>query len=187
MVSGDLGRYEEAEALHRHVLDARVQSHGTSSLLTASARSNVGTLLSMTGKTLEAEMARSQTFRIRREQLGESHPVTVDSMINIAACLHSLGYVRGGHLYLAEALKHRKLGPTESSLIAAKSDRNLGYLLSCYGRLAEAVPFLRRALAVREERLGRLHPYTEWTQELLGDLLIELGELEEGTQRLTRL
>jgi hypothetical protein len=142
-----------------------------------------GTLLSMSRKVVEAEMAHSQAFRLRRKLLGESHPVTIDSMINIAACLHSLGFNKGGKLYLVEALKRQKMGP----VIAAKSDQNLGYLLSRYGRHDETVPFLRRALEVREERLGATHLYVMWTRDLLGSLLIQLDEVEEGCQLLTHV
>lgn len=173
--------------MHRQVLDARIQIHGTLSVVTASALSNLGTLLSMNGKIVEAEMAHSQAFRLRRKLLGESHPITIDSMINEAACLHNLGLERGGEMYLVEALKRRKMGLVEPPLIAAKSDQNLGYLLSCYGRRDEAVPFLRKALEVREERLGATHPYVLWTRDLLADLLIRLGVYTEGEQLLVQV
>ncbi len=57
---------------------------------------------------------------------------------------------------------------------------NLGYLLYAMGQLAEARPYLERALAIREEVLGPQHPDTANSLNNLGYLLDSMGQLVEA-------
>jgi len=99
-------------------------------------------------------------------------------------------YVGLGLYAEADSLVRRALAASERTrgargrAQAARCRALLGDVLVHRGRLEEAEPVLRRALAEREAVLGRDHPEVATSRALLGDLLHRNGEYEEAEREI---
>ena len=74
-------------------------------------------------------------------------------------------------------LCEQQLGPEH--LYTAESLYNLARLFASQGRHAEAEPLFRRALTIREEKLGPEHPDTIATREHYADLCQNIGSTKK--------
>ena len=101
-----------------------------------------------------------QTLAIRKEQLGENHPLTGDSLNNLASLYESQArYSEAEPLYLqALAISKEQFGESHPS--TADSLNNLAGLYKSQARYPEVEPLLQQALAIRKEQFGDNHPDT---------------------------
>ncbi len=150
-------------------------------------------LLSGTGHYLckraqyeEAESLLKQALSIHQEQLGASHPLTAQSLHNLA-----LLYLVQGRYKEAEPLYRRAL-PIYEDLLGASHPQtaaivcDLAELYRGQGRYEEAEPLHRQALSIRQEQLGASHPLTAQSLHNLALLYLVQGRYEEAEPLLKR-
>ncbi|MBV9143441.1 MAG: tetratricopeptide repeat protein, partial [Pseudonocardiales bacterium] len=94
LVLGELGRWEEAEAEHRAVLQIRRRVLGEEHPDTLTNRNNLANVLRDLGWWEEAEAEHRAVLQIRRRVLGEEHPDTLKSRNNLALVLRELGQLQ---------------------------------------------------------------------------------------------
>ena len=112
------------------------------------------------GRYKEAQPLLNKALALRRKVLGEEHPATATSYLNVAYNLNAQGkYAEADPLYRkALAIFRKVLG--EEHPATATSYNNLASNLNAQGRYAEAEPLLRKSLAIRQKVLGEEHPDT---------------------------
>jgi tetratricopeptide (TPR) repeat protein len=110
-VLGGQGKYEEAETMHRQILELREKVLGKEHPHTLTSMNNLGGVLAYQGKYEEAEVMHRQVLRLREKVLGKEHPHTLMSMNNLAGVLRNQGKYEE-----AEAMHRQTLGLREKVL-----------------------------------------------------------------------
>ncbi|KAI0875082.1 TPR-like protein [Hypoxylon argillaceum] len=82
-----LGKYGEAERLHRRVLRPQKEVLGKRHPITLSGMGNLSITLRYLGKYEEAEKMHRRVLRLRKKLLGRRHPDTLSSMYGLAITL----------------------------------------------------------------------------------------------------
>jgi tetratricopeptide (TPR) repeat protein len=85
------GKYAEAEAMHRQVLQLSETVLGKEHPDMLDSMINLATSLRQQGKYAEAEAIERQTLQLKEMVLGKEHPDTLASMNNLAISLHQQG------------------------------------------------------------------------------------------------
>ncbi|KAK2005502.1 TPR-like protein [Colletotrichum eremochloae] len=86
-----LGKYSEAEQMHRQTLELKEKVLGPENPDTLSSMNNLALVLDSQGKYEEAEQMHRQTLELREKVLGPENPDTLASMNNLALVLDSQG------------------------------------------------------------------------------------------------
>jgi len=157
---GMSGRYIEAEAMLRAVVDAREQVLGAGHPDTLTGVHNLAQVLSDQGKLSEAEQMHRRVLDEREKTLGLEHPQTLMSASNLASVLWNRGMCRTAAQMQRQALYTREkvLGKEHPHTLA--SANNLASMLLLQGKYDEAEQLLRRAILGLEKVLGPEHRYT---------------------------
>ncbi len=121
-----------------------------------------------------------QAVEIRRRELGDEHPDTLNSINSLGALLDGQGNLDEAEPLLREALEisRRELGNGHPSTLT--SINNLGLLLYSQGKLDEAEQLLREGLEVNRRELGNEHLNTLTSINNLGMLLLAQGNRDEA-------
>lgn len=178
-----LGRFEEAEAIHRKVLADCERTAGPASLATLESCLALSRPLWQRGQTTEAVSLIRRAATGRADSLGPFHPLTL-----LARCYPL--EVRPGPELEAEAPAgpglvtdcHRELGSDHQITLTAELD--CAYALHYTGHTAEALPRARKALAAHELRYGADYPITFAARNLLGNILAAAGEHAEAVEQM---
>jgi serine/threonine protein kinase/Tfp pilus assembly protein PilF len=154
------GRYSEAEALHRQVLEARRRVLGEEHPSTLESMRSLAVVFSGQARHSEAEALHRQALESQQRILGEEHPDTLLNMQYLAKCL-----LRKGEHSEAEALYHqvleaqrRVLGEEHPHTLACMND--LAWCFYKNGKYSEAEERYQQALEAQRRVLGEEHPYT---------------------------
>jgi EAL domain-containing protein (putative c-di-GMP-specific phosphodiesterase class I)/tetratricopeptide (TPR) repeat protein len=180
-----LGKYIEAEALHRRVLEIYQKAQHLEQPRMASCLSNLGALNYHQGKYTEAELFYQRALTIQESELGPTHPEVGVDLSNLAAiCSQQRRYDE------AEPLLRRALAIQEQALGLDHPDvattlNNLACLYQDQGRSAEAESLFRRALMVMQSARGRAHPETALYVNNLACFCAEQGR-DEAAEPLYR-
>jgi EAL domain-containing protein (putative c-di-GMP-specific phosphodiesterase class I)/tetratricopeptide (TPR) repeat protein len=180
-----LGKYIEAEVLHRRALEIYEKVEHLEQPRMASCLSNLGALHYHLGKYAEAELFYQRALTIQESVLGPMHPEVGVDLSNLAAiCSQQRRYEE------AEPLLHRALAIQEQELGLDHPDvattlNNLGCLYQEQGRGAEAEALFRRALMVMQSARGADHPDTVTYCNNLALLCAEQGR-DEAAEPLYR-
>ncbi|GGR26739.1 serine/threonine-protein kinase [Streptomyces roseolus] len=177
---GRLGRWAEAEDLHRSVAGDRTRVLGPDHPDTLASAYEVAFALGRLGCTTEALEAFERVADARARVLGPDHPDTLAARQERAFTLGRLGRHAEAHALYAEvlAVRERTAGPDHPDTLRCR--HNLAYTLARLGRLEESY---RTALAVADTRtrlLGADHPDTLVTRHELAHTLGRLGRAEEA-------
>ncbi|KAK3939474.1 kinesin light chain, partial [Diplogelasinospora grovesii] len=86
-----LGKYKEAERLHRQALELFEKVLGRENPFTVTNMNNLALTLKSQGKYEEAERLHRQALELFEKVLGRENPFTVNSMNNLALTLKSQG------------------------------------------------------------------------------------------------
>jgi serine/threonine protein kinase/tetratricopeptide (TPR) repeat protein len=184
LVYADLGRYANAEAMHRRALILRRGVFGAEHVDVAGSMGNLASVLGHQGQCDEAETLLRQTVAMRRKLLGAEHA-------SVAAALSNLAGVLGQQRQLIEAESlhrwalalFRKSRPGDDpELVAALV--NLSKLVRYRGGYAEAETLSREALAMNLRRLGEQHPDTASSALDLALVLQQAGRPREAENLL---
>jgi EAL domain-containing protein (putative c-di-GMP-specific phosphodiesterase class I)/tetratricopeptide (TPR) repeat protein len=180
-----LGKYIEAEALHRRALEIYEKAQPLEQPRMADCLSNLGALSYHQGRYAEAKLFYQRALTIQEAVLGPTHP-------EVAADLSNLGAICDQqHRYdEAESLLRRALTIQEEALGVDHPDvattlNNLAFLYQEQGRAAEAEALLRRALTVMQGARGPAHPETAVYINNLALLCAEQGR-DEAAEPLYR-
>jgi EAL domain-containing protein (putative c-di-GMP-specific phosphodiesterase class I)/Tfp pilus assembly protein PilF len=180
-----LGKYIEAEALHRRALEIYEKAQNLEQPRIASCLSNLGALYYHQGNYAEADAFYQRALTIQESILGPMHP-------ELGVDLNNLGAIRTQQRRYEEAepLVRRALAIQEQALGLDHPDvattlNNLAFLYQEQGRHGEAESLLRRALTVVQNARGRAHPETALYLNNLASFCAEHGR-EEAAASLHR-
>ncbi|WP_375327584.1 tetratricopeptide repeat protein [Microcystis sp. BLCC-F210] len=132
------------------------------------------------GKYNEAIPLAEQALAIIKQQLGDNHPLTAQSLNNLAFLYDSQGrYSEAEPLYKqALAIIKKQLG--DNHPLTAQSLNNLAELYRVQGRYSEAEPLYNQALAIIKQQLGDNHPLTAQSLNNLAALYGSQGRYSEA-------
>lgn len=130
----------------------------------------------------QAKMAFERVVELRLELLGEGHADLAIARNNLAMARAALGEkaadIEESLTKSVETLK-TLLGPDH--LIVATAENNLGLYLKSVGRHSEALVHYRRAMHVRTDNLGLIHPDSVISRHNLANCLEAMGRENEAT------
>ncbi|MFI8351168.1 tetratricopeptide repeat protein [Streptomyces sp. NPDC085596] len=178
-----LGRFEEAEVLHRQVLETCERAFGPAGLDTLESCLGLSRSLWQLGREPEAVQLIQRVIAGRTEILGSVHPSTLlarASLLEVAPGAELDEEVVMGQTLVADC--RRTVGEQHPITLIAELDQ--ADLLRRAGRTAEALPSARRALVAHEQRYGPEYPITLAARSLLSTVLAELGRYAEAIEQV---
>jgi serine/threonine protein kinase/tetratricopeptide (TPR) repeat protein len=121
----------------------------------------------------------AQGLEIRRKELGDDSPATIDIIGNMGDLQYSMGNLPECEKYFAEALERarRTLGSEAGPTLSAMN--NMAMVLQKRGKPDQAEPLYREALEIRR-RKGPDDPGTTTSISNLGFFFVEQGKLAEA-------
>ncbi len=153
------GRFAEAEALARRLLEEAQAAHGTDSLEAAEALDAVVGALWVSKKTDDADVIRlgERAVAIKEKLLGPGDPAVAASLNSLANVHFDRGEygVAGPQYERALAIREAALGPRH--VMVAKQTANLARFRDESGDHAAARPLFERALSQIEAAKGPEH------------------------------
>jgi tetratricopeptide (TPR) repeat protein len=174
------GKYAEAEAMYRQMLQLQETVLGKDHPDTLRTMKNLVTSLDDQGKYAEAEVMCRQTLQVQETVLGKGHPRTLRTMKNLAVSLHGQGkYVE------AEAMCRQTLQLQETVLGMDHPDtlrtmKTLAASLNDQGKYVEAEAMCRQTIQLQETVLGKDHPDTLRSMKNLATSLHDQGKYAEA-------
>jgi eukaryotic-like serine/threonine-protein kinase len=177
---GRLGRWAEAEEVHRAVAAERTSVLGPDHPDTLASRYEVAFSLSRTGRTSAALGEYGAVAAGRARVLGPDHPDTLAALQETAFELGQLGRHAEAHqVYTAVlAARRRTVGTDHPDTLRCR--HNLAFNLSRLGRLEESCRMAHEVAAARARVLGAHHPDTLVTQYEVAYVLGLLGRWTEA-------
>ncbi|KAL4766883.1 hypothetical protein BDW60DRAFT_172255 [Aspergillus nidulans var. acristatus] len=154
------GRYLEAKALYKELLEIYQEENGPEHPLTLTSMANLASTYWNQGRWNEAEKLEVQVMETRRAVLGAEHPDTLTSMANLAST-----YRKQGRWNEAEKLEVQVLEASKAVLGSEHPDTltSMANLASTYrnqGRWNEAEKLEVQVLETSKAVLGSEHPDT---------------------------
>jgi tetratricopeptide (TPR) repeat protein len=132
------------------------------------------------GRYLAAEAPCRRALEVRERTFGPEHPLSLQSLNNLASLLAVQGDLEGAEHLIRRALeaRERNQGPEDPATLSCLN--NLGNILKDQGDSAGAELLYRRALEARERTLGPEHSDTLTSLNNLANLLFDQSNLEEA-------
>jgi len=124
-----------------------------------------------------AEDSQVLALKIRRLEMGNDDPDTLESVFRMGLLLGSQGRSDEAETHMHEALKTRRHVLGDEHPDTLQSIDNMGLRLLSKGRFMKASAFLRKALATRRRILGEEHPSTITSSINMGLLHQRIGRL----------
>jgi serine/threonine protein kinase/Tfp pilus assembly protein PilF len=126
-------------------------------LVEASIRATLGTTYLRLGDYKAAEPHLERAFEIRRKQLGEEHPDTLNSMLHLAMLYRNQRhYTEAEPLFLKTLELHNRVFGGEHSDTLSSTEQ-LAWLYILQERYTEAEPFLVKVFEVKRRVFGEDH------------------------------
>ncbi|MFO0632276.1 MAG: serine/threonine-protein kinase [Nannocystaceae bacterium] len=157
-----LGRYAEAIAEHRAVLQTREQLMRVGNPERAFPLINIGNALRESGRALESLEWLARGERAIAAALGEDHPTRAAALFNLAETERALGRIDDAleHVRRVDAIERVAYGEISSE--RAETLVTLAALLRDKGELAAATETLQQAVEIFERTVG---PDSKLTQD----------------------
>lgn len=181
------GRYTEAIEAHQEAITIYEKALGNEHPFVATEQSNLGSAFFHAGRPQEAEACWNEALRLKKLASPDAGPEA-----GIATDLLALGQLalQRGRLAEAELLLREALAALgasgEGTLEGARVNNGLAVVLRQKGDLQGAEELYRKALEIREKRLGNNHPEVATTLNNLGLLRVLQGDLAGAEQLLRR-
>jgi tetratricopeptide (TPR) repeat protein len=158
--TADIGRWHEAAAMKKEVLEKRQRILGDEHPNMILAINNLASTLGDQGKFEEAALMFKEVLEKTQRILGDEHPSTILAMHNLAITLGNQGKFEEAAAMKKEVLKKRQwiLGDEHPDTISAM--HNLANTLRDQGKLKEAAAMKKEVLEKRQRILGDEHPDT---------------------------
>jgi tetratricopeptide (TPR) repeat protein len=175
-----LGRYHDAAAEYREVLDAELRVLGPDHPDTLAARREFAAVLNDQGKPTEAETELRQVLDAQMRIRGPDHPETVRTRYDIAVALGQQGKATEAEAEFRQVLhtELRVLGPDHPDTLVTRFD--IARMLGRQGKPAEAEAQYRQVLDTHLRVLGPDHPGTLATRSNISGILRRQGKLAEA-------
>jgi tetratricopeptide (TPR) repeat protein len=174
------------EVTVREVFDKAAKDIGTKfagqPLVEAAVRGTLGTTYLALGDHAAAHSQLSSAFGIRRQILGEEHPDTLKSMMNLATALRVQGKSAQAEQMYRQVLEVQERVRGKEHPDTLKSMMSLASTPNTRGKHAEAEQMHRQVLEVQERVLGKEHPNTLANMMNLANALHVQGKYAEAEQ-----
>ncbi len=149
-----VGRTSEAIPLFEPTVKQMEAKLGPDHPITLRHRNNLACSYVFAGRPSEAVPLFETNHKLMVAKLGPDHPHTINSCDHLIFVYESAKKWEKAEPFLRKILDHyRRKGPAESPEIASAL-ASLGKNLLFQGKPAEAEPFLRESLAIREKKLA---------------------------------
>lgn len=182
VVRREKGDLVGAEALFRDVVDYDIEELGRRHRYTPIAMTNLLGVLRDQGSVVEAEGLGREALEINMDLYGERHVAVAGSWASIGSVQLAAGRPAAAEVsYLRSLEIFRAADSTHSAMATAET--GLGETLLRLGKGSEAVAPLTNALVRRLEATGEGAAVAD-TRALLGQALMETGDLEQAEEEL---
>lgn len=176
------GRMEESEALYIEVLNM-LKRKPELELIAPKVTDLTGFLAFnyyRQGRYPEAEELQTQLLEVHKEELGDAHPDTLDTMRDLGLTYHSQGRYSEAEIFQEQVFRGRKehLGSIHIDTIVAMMD--LGLTNWSQGRYSEAEALQLQVLTIQREQLGDSHMNTTTAMSHLGLTFYSQGRHSEA-------
>ncbi|KAJ5164408.1 kinesin [Penicillium coprophilum] len=152
----NLGRLQDAEALHLEVLDTRKKVLGDRHEETLHGMNNLGNNYWLQGQWKKAENIHMQVLEVRRD-FGEEDPDNLTTTSNLARSYDKQERFEDAEVLHKRVLESRKKLFSEEHPDVLTSMNNLGMNFLDQGRFGEAGPLFMKAVEGRRNVLGEDH------------------------------
>jgi tetratricopeptide (TPR) repeat protein len=176
----EIGKYDDAEKMHRAALVFYRKQFGPKSRETAAALNDLGVVLSKQGNLAEAERTHQEALGIRRRLFGNEHQDVAASLNNLATVYRQQRKFDEAERLIREGLAIRQKLFAAESLEVADSLRNLSLIFGHERKGAESEEAARKVLAIRQQLLGDEHPLVASALLDVAYALGFTGKLEEA-------
>ena len=176
-----LKQSQEAEAIYRDVLAARVKMLGADNPDTLWTRHELAWLTACQGRWAEAETAYRQVLAIRRVVLGDEHPDTLMTRHELGWAVANQGRGREAEQILASVLTARRKVLGEDNPRTLWTRHELAWAIASQGRWSDAERIYRTVLQARRRLLRPNHPDLFTT---IGDLAWVIASQERHDEAL---
>ena len=174
------GRYEIAENGGRQAIAIQRKLLGKEDPATLQSINNLAVIYSSQSRYKEAEALQLQMLDIQKARLGEEHPFTLRTISVLAQTYEMQGLFAQAELLIVQVLEtHRKLGTQRSDLLPIIHE--LMIIRTRQGHYREAGGLGLELLELQKEHLGKYHPSTLKTMEILGTIYLQQGQSEKGS------
>ncbi|MFD7321756.1 tetratricopeptide repeat protein [Streptomyces sp. NPDC059875] len=177
---GRLGRWDEAEDVHRSVAQDRERVLGPDHPETLASRYELGFTLSRLGRPADALRAFARVAEARERVLGPDHADTLAARQETAYVLGRLGRHFEAHQVYAAVLASRERTMGRDHPDTLRCRHNLAFNLGRLGRLEESYRMAREVAETRTRLLGDEHPDTLVTRYEVAYTLGQLGRWAEA-------
>jgi eukaryotic-like serine/threonine-protein kinase len=169
------GRIPQSIDTYRAALRERIALSGTDHRETATLYNSLAIALTAANRFDEALVAYRESLAIH-QRLGRSEEIDALVMLgNTGALALQTGRLAEAERILASAVQKQEANAGESAALAAAMGR-LGVALSARAEFAEALPVLRRAVAMAEQHAGPASPLSVQSRLFLADALASAGQ-----------
>ncbi|WP_369142483.1 tetratricopeptide repeat protein [Streptomyces sp. R44] len=177
---GRLGRWDEAESVHRSVARDRARTLGEDHPDTLTSRYEVGFALARLDRPADALHVFGEVAEARARVLGDDHPDTLAARQERAYALGRLGRHPEAYEVYAEVLaaRERTVGADHPDTLRCR--HNLAFTLGSLGRLEESYRTAHEVAESRARLLGEDHPDTLLTRHEVAFTLTRLGRGQEA-------
>jgi tetratricopeptide (TPR) repeat protein len=188
----DRGENSQAEAHMREALSIARDAYGDVHRETVRLQNNLGWLLWKMGRYTEAEPLLRAAVAGAPKTYGPAHRVARLSAANLAHNQNALGRYRPAETIAREVLERYRQAPDDHTIVTALLA--LGQSLIAQRRAAEAIPYLREALAEIDRAPQPRFPWFDGElRSVLGEALAAQGQVSDadpllvsGYERLER-
>ncbi len=178
-VKYELGKYDEALALHRRSVKLFEATSGENSVEVAVARSNLAGVLKEFGQTSEAESLYIKSLKTLEANRAKHARRLADTLANLANIYQEEGEMARAEPLVQRAvlLKEQQYGPQHFEV--ARTLNNLASMHSQMGQYAKAEEELERAIKILEASFGPDHTDVARSLTNLAVAKLRLGKKNE--------
>ncbi|MEZ4387264.1 MAG: serine/threonine-protein kinase [Candidatus Krumholzibacteriia bacterium] len=178
----ELGRYDEALALHREALSIKEEVLGPDHKHTGITLMHMALCLLASDRLAEAREVQERALAIAQLQFGPENEFTATNELTLARILLAQGNLDGareradaGLATMRRQVREQNPRLAAAMLVCAQVDQ-------AQGRWDSAERRMRRALELRRQILGERSPTTAWNEVQLAELLLERGQKAEAAE-----
>ncbi|MEU6824466.1 FxSxx-COOH system tetratricopeptide repeat protein [Streptomyces atriruber] len=172
------GHYGDALALHRRILEDRVQLLGGKNPLTLHSALRTAWILRLLGNYAEARQIQGHNSRLHAQVLDHRHSQTLYAEHNLALCDRRLGDLAAAQEGMGQVhekvLRRRGERHPDSLMVAC----DYAMLLRQVGRPDQARELAERTADLYRHQLGAAHPYAIGARDNVAGLLRDAGDVD---------
>ncbi|KAL8724953.1 MAG: hypothetical protein Q9166_007663 [cf. Caloplaca sp. 2 TL-2023] len=169
-IARHLGRFDDAESLHRKALATLGKSSLAGDLQVVWTKNALARAVLKQNRPDEALVLHQQALATERDRLGNDHPHTLWTLSDIARCYQAQGNLKSAITFQCDLVERsqRTLGSDCLDTLWAKN--SLGRFYELHGELEKAHGLHDDALRGQTVQLGSGHPHTVWSRQALAGL-----------------